>query len=157
MLDSSWPKTDAAFDRVLRSAGGILHDRFAFCQEMPLAEFMSVAEGLRKSHYRPVRFRPYADGPVVKVAAVWGRDEWNWRIERNLSSEGIRGRDERNRSDKFIPVDVAGYISKDNDGKPVDRYAALWVEKSDDDDAQMYVGETEDKEASIQDRSRIGS
>ena len=42
----------------------------------------TVAEGLRKSGYRPVRFRPYADGPaVVKVAAVWTRDggSGGWR------------------------------------------------------------------------------
>ena len=47
---------------------------------------------------------------------------------------------------KFLPVDVAGYMATEKDGKPADRYAALWVEKSGDDDARMYVGMTADEE-----------
>ena len=38
------------------------------------------------------------------------------------------------------------------DGKPADRYAALWVEKSGDDDARMYVGITADEETEVQDK-----
>ena len=38
------------------------------------------------------------------------------------------------------------------DGKPADRYAALWVEKSGDDDARMYVGMTADEETEVQDK-----
>ena len=32
--------------------------------------------------------------------------------------------DERNKKDKFLPVDVAGYLATDKDGKPADRFAA---------------------------------
>ncbi len=40
----------------------------------------------------------------------------------------------------FAPVDVAGYMATGADGKPADRYAALWVEKAGpQDDARMFV------------------
>ena len=61
-LDPSWTKPDAALVSRIESAQGILAERFAFCQTMPLDEFLTTAETLRKSGYRPVRFRPYADG-----------------------------------------------------------------------------------------------
>ena len=63
-LDPSWTKPDAALVSRIESAQGILAERFAFCQTMPLDEFLTTAEALRKSGYRPVRFRPYADGQV---------------------------------------------------------------------------------------------
>ena len=46
----------------IESAQGMLAERFAFCQTMPLDEFLTTAEALRHSGYRPIRFRPYADG-----------------------------------------------------------------------------------------------
>ena len=97
------------------------------------------------SGYRPVRFRPYADGRTVRVAAVWTRDGRSWRISSGLTADDVRRQDDRNRKDKFLPVDVAGYVATDKDGKPADRYAALWVEKSGDDDARLYVGTTADE------------
>ena len=56
------------------------------------------------------------------------------------------------RKTRFLPVDVAGYVATEKDGKPADRYAALWVEKSGDDDARMYVGVTADEETKVQDK-----
>ena len=61
-LNPSWTKPDAALVSRIESAQGILSERFAFCQTMPLDEFLTTAEALRKSGYRPVRFRPYAEG-----------------------------------------------------------------------------------------------
>ena len=151
-LDPSWTKPDAALVSRIESAQGILSERFAFCQTMPLDEFLTTAEALRKSGYRPVRFRPYADGQEVRVAAVWTRDGRNWRISSGLTADEVRQQDERNKKDKFLPVDVAGYMTIEKDGKPADRYAALWVEKSGDDDARLYVGMTADEEAEVQDK-----
>ena len=37
-------------------------------------------------------------------------------------------------------------------GKPTDRYAALWVESTGDDDARMFIGTTADEEAEAQDK-----
>ena len=151
-LDPSWTKPDAALVSRIESAQGILAERFAFCQTMPLDEFLTTAESLRKSGYRPMRFRLYADRQVVRVAAVWTRDGRNWRISSGLTADEVRQQDERNKKDKFLPVDVAGYTAIDKDGKPADRYAALWVEKSGDDDARLYVGTTADQQDEIQDK-----
>ena len=70
-------------------------------------------------------------------------------ISSGLTAEEVRQQDDRNKKDKFLPVDVAGYIATDKDGKPADRYAALWVEKSGDDDARLYVGMTTDEQTDI--------
>src|SRR5208283_2591467 len=106
----------------------------------PLDEFLATAEALRRSGYRPIRFRPYADGKTLHVAAVWTRDGRNWRISSGMTADEVRQQDERNKKDRFLPADGAGYEATDTGGKPADRYAALWVEKSGDDDARMYVG-----------------
>ena len=151
-LDPSWTKPDAALVSRIESAQGMLAERFAFCQTMPLEEFLTTAEALRNSGYRPIRFRPYVDGQMVQVAAVWTRDGRNWRSASGLSAEEIRQQDDKNRNDKFLPVDVAGYVAIEKDGKPTDRYAALWVEKSGDDDARLYVGTTADEEDEVQDK-----
>ena len=151
-LDPSWTTPDATLTGKIESAQGMFAERFAFYQTMPLDEFVKVAEALRKSGYRPVRFRPYADGQVVRVAAVWTRDGRNWRIASGLTADEVRQQEERNKKDKFLPVDVAGYVATEIDGKPADRCAALWVEKSGDDDARLYVGTTADEEDEVQDK-----
>ena len=76
-----------------------------------------------------MRFRPYADEQVVKVAAVWTRDGRPWRISCGLSADEVRQHDGRNRKEKFLPVDVAGYVATEKDDKLGDRYAVLWVER----------------------------
>jgi formylglycine-generating enzyme required for sulfatase activity len=151
-LDPTWTKPDAVLVRRIELAQGILSERFAFCQTMPLDEFLTVAEALRISGFRPVRFRPYVDGQVVRVAAVWTRDGRNWRSISELSPEQIRQQDERNKKDKFLPVDIAGHMATDKDGKTADCYAALWVEKYGDDDARLYAGMTVDEETELQDK-----
>jgi serine/threonine protein kinase/formylglycine-generating enzyme required for sulfatase activity/tetratricopeptide (TPR) repeat protein len=154
-LDPSWIQPAPDLVSRIEAAQGLLADRFAFCQTMPIDEFVSTAEGLKTSGYRPVRCRPYADGPAVRVAAVWTRDRRRWRMASNLTDDEVRQEDERNRKDRFIPVDVAGYVLSPPDGKPLDRYAALWVERAGpDDEARIYVGATADQEIEAQDRLR---
>jgi hypothetical protein len=81
------------------------------------------------------------------VAAVWTRDRRKWRILSGLTADDVRKQDERNRLQKLVPVDVAGYLSTDTSGKIVDRYAAIWAEQTGDDDARMYVGNADDSES----------
>jgi len=151
-LNAKWTKPDASLVSRIESAQGVLAERFAFCQTMPLDEFLTTAEALRKSGYRPIRFRPYIDEQVAKVAAVWTRDGRNWRVSPGLTADEARFQDDGNKKDKFLPVDVAGYMAMDKDGKPADRYAALWVEKPGDDEARLYVGITAGQETEAQDR-----
>jgi formylglycine-generating enzyme required for sulfatase activity/tetratricopeptide (TPR) repeat protein len=148
--DTSWTKPDTSLVSRIESARGILAERFGFCQTMPLDDFLGAVEALRKSGYRPVQFRPYADQQVVRIAAVWTRDGRPWRISSGLTNDEVRQQDERNRKDKFLPVDVAGHVTVDGRGKPADRFAALWVEKSGDDDARMYAGMTAAEETEVQ-------
>jgi formylglycine-generating enzyme required for sulfatase activity/tetratricopeptide (TPR) repeat protein len=149
-LNPSWTKPDADIVSRIESAQGVLSERFGFCQTMALGEFLTTAEALRKSGYRPVRFRPYADEQVVRVAAVWTRDGRTWRISSGLTNDEVRQQDERNKKDQFLPVDVAGYVTVDGGGKPTDRYAALWVERPGDGDARMYAGITSAEETQVQ-------
>jgi serine/threonine protein kinase/formylglycine-generating enzyme required for sulfatase activity/tetratricopeptide (TPR) repeat protein len=151
-VDQSWTKPGAALLSRIEAAQGILAERFAFCQTMPLDEFLTTAETLRKSGYRPVRFRPYADEQAVKVAAVWTRDGRDWRISSGLTADDVRKQDHRNRQDKFLPLDVAGYVASEPSGKPAHRYATLWVEKTGEEDARLYVGLTADEQNDAQAR-----
>jgi tetratricopeptide (TPR) repeat protein len=151
--DTAWTGIDPVIAASIESGRGLYGDRFAICQTMPLADLRNVAEGLRNSGYRPVRLRPYADGPTVRVAAVWARDGRRWRIEFDKSDTAVVEEDGRNQKEGFIPVDVAGFTATDAHGKPVDRYAALWVERaSSDDDVRMYLGKIADEETAIQDQ-----
>jgi serine/threonine protein kinase/formylglycine-generating enzyme required for sulfatase activity/tetratricopeptide (TPR) repeat protein len=145
-FDKAWVEPAAALVKQIESAQGMLKERFAFCQTMRLGEFQSAAESLRKAGYRPVRFRPYADGQVLRVAVVWTRDGRNWQICSGLTRDEIRKQDEQHKIISLIPVDVAGYIATDAGGKLADRYAAVWVEKTGDDNARMYAGLTADEE-----------
>jgi serine/threonine protein kinase/formylglycine-generating enzyme required for sulfatase activity/tetratricopeptide (TPR) repeat protein len=149
-LDPSW--TEPAPDLVSRiaSAQGLLADRFAFCQTMPLDEFQATAEGLSASGYRPTRVRPYADGPVVRVAAVWARDGRRWRLASGLPPDEVRRRDEALRKESYLPADIAGYVASGGDGEPAGRYAALWVEKAGNDDSRLYVAAAENELGDIE-------
>ncbi len=52
-------------------------------------ELLATAEGLRKSGYRPEKFRPYGDGQVLRAAAVWARDGRDWRIGWDLTAAEV--------------------------------------------------------------------
>ena len=131
-LDPSWTTPDSTLTGKIELAQGMLAERFAFCQTLPLDEFLTTAEGLRPSGYRPTRFRPYAEGKTLRVAAVWTRDGRPWRMAHDQSAENVRQTDERNRKEGYLPVDVAGYLAAGGEeGKPTSRFAALWRREPD--------------------------
>ena len=140
-LDPSWTTPHPTLTAKIESAQGMLAERFAFCQTMPLEEFVGFAEALRPSGYRPTRFRPYAEGKSLGVAAVWTRDGRPWRLAHDQSTDEIRQTDERNRKAGYLPVDVAGYLAASGDeGKPTSRFTALWALRTrPDDDARMVL------------------
>ncbi len=86
-LISKTTKPDLALGRRFEQAQGMLTDHFAFCQDMPLDEFLANSEALRDSGYRPVRLRPHVSGGTVHVSAIWARDGRNWR---SLVGSGCR-------------------------------------------------------------------
>jgi len=151
-LDQTWTKPDAPLIARIEAADGLVSDRFAFCQTLPLDEFPDTDLALRPCGYRPIRLRPYADGQAVRAAVVWTRDGRKWRAASGLTSEQIRQQDEKNRAEAFLPVDVVGYVATDKARPPTPLHAALWVEKIGDDDSRLYVGTTADLEAEVHEK-----
>ena len=153
-LDPSWTTPDSTLTGKIESAQGMLAERFAFCQTLPLDEFLTTAEGLRPSGYRPTRFRPYAEGKTLRVAAVWTRDGRPWRMAHDQSAENVRQADEQNRKAGFLPLDVAGYLATGGDeGKPTPRFATLWAQRTGpDDDARMVVASSVAKLTKVQEQ-----
>jgi formylglycine-generating enzyme required for sulfatase activity len=147
---------DPGLERQIKEGDGRLGESFAFCQTMPFDACVFAVMELRKSGYRPVRFRPYLDGRVVRVAAVWARDGLKSVFDLRLSSEEVKREIEKRRSAGFSPVDVAGYLVPASDGKPTDRFAVVWSEGSAEDTVYVIVGQTADglREASEQFRDQ---
>jgi hypothetical protein len=140
----AWAAPDAALVRQVEAAGGMVAERFALCQALPLAEFDALAEALRKAGYRPVNFRPYAHQPAapargsVQVAAVWTRDGRAGRWLHGLTADEATKRDAEMRPRGLVPLDVAGYLPP---GEAGPRYAVLWGPKeAGAEDVKMYAG-----------------
>jgi serine/threonine protein kinase/formylglycine-generating enzyme required for sulfatase activity/tetratricopeptide (TPR) repeat protein len=151
--DRPEPRVEADLLGRVEAAQGMVSEHFAFCQTMPMAEFLRITEELRRSGYRPVRFRPYHDGQAVRVAAVWTRDRRKWRIASGLNADRMRQLDERNRREGYLPRDVAGYRETNPEGKPIVLMAALWAERTlPDDDSQISIGASADELKTIQER-----
>lgn len=69
----------------LEAAAGMVSERFALCQTLPLDDFPRIAEALRAVGYRPTSFRPYQVGDTVQVSALWTRDDRQGRTEQGLT------------------------------------------------------------------------
>jgi formylglycine-generating enzyme required for sulfatase activity/tetratricopeptide (TPR) repeat protein len=150
-LDPAWIGVDAAIKASIESAHGLLDERFAFCQSMAVTQWVATAEKMRESGYRPVRCRPFADGPVVKVAAVWTRDGRRWRNELDSSAAMLRRADERNQKEGYVPVDVAGYTTEGGTGQRTEHYSALWVVREPtDSDARIYAGKSTSEQTELE-------
>jgi serine/threonine protein kinase/formylglycine-generating enzyme required for sulfatase activity len=147
-LNPTWPSPDANANLVqqIENAQGMVDERFALCQTMPLNKFRTVAEQLGRSGYRPLRFRPYANGSAVHVAAIWTRDGRDWQCECGCSADEIRKRDADWKKNGYVPIDVAGYLLEDGPkNAPAARYAALWVKKVEREDTHLDVGATQEE------------
>jgi formylglycine-generating enzyme required for sulfatase activity len=146
-LEKAWTAPDAQLQARIAAAGGMIAERFAFCQAMPLAEVLAIAEALRPCGYRPVRIRPYADGSTVRAAAVWTRDGRPWLLAHGLTAEQMR-QEGQQLPTTMAAADAAGYVIQP-EGTQAERYAALWVELPGH-DSRLYVGATEDEGEKLQ-------
>jgi len=153
-LDLSWTNPVPALTGKIESDQGMLTERFAFCQTMLLDEFVKVAEALRPSGYRPTRFRPYANGKTLQVAAVWTRDGRPWRMAHDRTADEIRRTDEQHRKEGYLPVEVTGYLSAGGqEGEPTSRFAAVWARRTGpDDDSRMVLASSVAEFTTLQDR-----
>jgi eukaryotic-like serine/threonine-protein kinase len=120
-------EVDDVVIRAIVSAQGVLEERFALCQTMPLQQFISVAEGMRTAGYRPIRVRPFGSEDAVQVAAVWTRDGRDWRFVQELTEEALRVQDADFQKRGWCVTDVAGYRGEVTDNSTA-HYAAIWAE-----------------------------
>jgi formylglycine-generating enzyme required for sulfatase activity len=141
-LQSSWAGVDAAGKKKIESAAGVLTERFAFCQTLPLGEFEALARDLARSGYRPVRLRPCATLDGIKAAAVWTRDGCPWEMCTGATAAEVTQRQDQ--LDKnYIPVDVAGYAPVSNGQPTTPRFSALWAQRQGDEAAaELHVGQS---------------
>jgi serine/threonine protein kinase/formylglycine-generating enzyme required for sulfatase activity len=124
-LGPAWGPLDQAVVREVHEAHGMVAERFALCQTLPLERFAAVAKALGRSGYRPTRVRPYRAGAAVQVAAVWARDGRDWKMALGATAEGARAEDAAWQKQGYCPVDVACYVAGAEGGR-VEHYAVLW-------------------------------
>jgi serine/threonine protein kinase/formylglycine-generating enzyme required for sulfatase activity len=151
-IDPSWNTPADDVVNAINLAEGMIKDSFAFCQTMPLGQFKSVTQKLVGSGYRLARLRPFTEGKSVKVAAIWNRDGLNARFEPGHDERVIEQQHQAHRNDGFFPVDIAGYVAFDENGKEIERYAAVWVKAPAADQVEMYVGRTADQLTQVEER-----
>jgi formylglycine-generating enzyme required for sulfatase activity len=152
-LDPAWAAVPAGVVEQVEAAAGLVAERFALCQTLPLEQLAAVADGLRGAGYRLVNLRPYATtvagGPPAAiaeppggppgatwVAAVWRRDGRPARHAVDLTPEAAAKQEADWRKQGFVPFDVAAYLVA---GAP--RYALVATRPvAELTDARLYVG-----------------
>ncbi|WP_165226209.1 bifunctional serine/threonine-protein kinase/formylglycine-generating enzyme family protein [Aquisphaera insulae] len=120
-----WTEPSAADLQAIDDAQGLVLPHSLWCQTMPLATFLRVSETLRPTGFRPARVRPVvgARGEPL-IAAIWNRDGFDWRLERDLSTDQARSRDREMASQGFGCGDVAVCPGPDPSHSS---YSVLWV------------------------------
>ncbi|MFN0054391.1 MAG: protein kinase domain-containing protein [Planctomycetales bacterium] len=135
-IDSQRPVEPGATAR-LQAAAGLLAQRFAFCQSLPLENLAAVAAALEAAGYRPVRVRPYRQDDQLLVAAAWTRDGRTGRFELGLTEESLRQQLAGDAVAKELLLDLASYST----GGDEYLHVALWSERREGDaEVRTYVG-----------------
>jgi formylglycine-generating enzyme required for sulfatase activity len=136
-LAPGWQAVGSDLNNEIQKADGLVEERFAFCQSLPLGRLAAVTGGLGKSGYRPVRVRPWNRDGVVRVAVLWTRDGQEWRLEIGLRPERVRQRDDYLQREGFLPADVAGYLQPVQSERV--EYAVLWKRALPGERARLFV------------------
>jgi serine/threonine protein kinase/formylglycine-generating enzyme required for sulfatase activity/tetratricopeptide (TPR) repeat protein len=135
-LKSSWLPATAEVTKQLEQARGIIAERFALVQTLPLEKGPALVADLARSGYRLACYRPYRRGRELLVAAVWQRDGQEVVMEQGLTTAALRQRDAQLRQKGHVPLDVSLYPAEG-----VDHHAAVWIRKDASTlDARLYAG-----------------
>lgn len=112
----------------LGRGGGGLHEGFAYCLELPIAEAALLDTALAKIGYHVRLFRPSRLGSgATAVCALWEQRNEASLVHYGLSLEQLRQRDRDLREAGFIPVDVTCYGGGGWPGTPTaPQFAAVW-------------------------------
>ncbi len=139
-LDPRWPAPALESVEQLVRADGMLDERFACCQTLPLDQVESLCQTLKESGYYPFHVRPYDHEGTVRVAAVWKRGRRDYHFGLNLSAEEVLSRDEEMRDAGLRATDVAGYVIQ-VEGSKLERYCGVWCQSLNE-DRRIYVAGT---------------
>jgi formylglycine-generating enzyme required for sulfatase activity len=139
----NWRPVSSAMAEQVEKADGLVAERFALCQTLPLDQLDALVIALEQHGYRPINVRPYAAGPIVRVAIVWTRDGKEYQLAHDLSKDEVERRNAKERDRGLLPLDVASYVTGPA-GKPALVHAVLWARPDADTvDAKLYVGAPE--------------
>lgn len=122
---SKWAPPDSELVQQIEAAQGLVADRFAFCQTIPLEQSLTLLERLRPSGYRPICFRPFLSSVGWLTSIIWTRDGKDWHLRSGCSAEDALGSDTLERKAGMQPVDVAVYPKDDKNV-----YAVTWAQTS---------------------------
>jgi formylglycine-generating enzyme required for sulfatase activity/tRNA A-37 threonylcarbamoyl transferase component Bud32 len=111
-LEPAWMSATPSVRSELEQADGLVADRFALCQSLPIERVRAVTEGMRALGYRPLRIRPWGEGKEIRVAIVWTRDGKEWTFESDLSATDVKARAHTASQTGLIPTDLASYRVK---------------------------------------------
>ncbi len=132
---SNW-KSPLELEEQFLAAGGMIAQKFAVCQALPLDDLVRVAEQMRPGGYRPTRCRPYLRGEELLVAAVWTRDAKEWQAADGLTAEEVQMRSAAMRSELLTPLDIACYQR----GPDQWNFIAIWSkQESDKEEVQLVL------------------
>jgi len=141
-LNKRWKSVSQVDIATLENARGMLCERFACCASMPLPDFLRILKPLAECGYRPTRVRPWRQGALVQIAAVWLRDGLEFQIMTNATAEEMRSHDASLQSENFVPVDVAAWAGSEPESS--DRYIGVWVQRiGSEQTAKLSVGVSE--------------
>jgi serine/threonine protein kinase/formylglycine-generating enzyme required for sulfatase activity len=152
--DPTWKEVDSAVKLSFQQAQGMISDRFAYVQAMPLEKFLETAEALRPCGYRPTRVRPWAwspransegdtstEGPMV--AAIFTRDSKKWEIETNLKMAQIPKGDQPAVKGELVLEDLCAMPTRST---LAPSFIALWVEPASDKDIRRVLVDIDEDE-----------
>ncbi len=120
-LSTEWRAVEPLLVTQIEAAKGMVAERFAFCQSMPLDQFPAICEALRPSGYRPTRVRPnvlitlrrdsvaepHAEREEYNVSAIWTRDDRKWKLQPSVNKDELPGPDTPATKDGLVLQDVA--------------------------------------------------
>jgi formylglycine-generating enzyme required for sulfatase activity/tRNA A-37 threonylcarbamoyl transferase component Bud32 len=152
-LDPAWGEADPALVRHVAAAEGLVGDRFALCQTLPLEQVDALAAGLRLAGYRLVQLRPYpvSTGAAVpagplQAALLWTRDGRAGQWAHGLTAAEVQQRDAEWRRQALVPLDVTAYLVASTAGAAEERYAVVWGPKDEGTvDTRLYLGVADGK------------
>jgi serine/threonine protein kinase len=112
--------------QTMEAARGVIAADFAICQMLPIEQLSDVLESLRELRYRPIRLRPFRHKDQLFVAAIWSRDDYEWKAELGIPVEQVRIRHGSGEKPDLGIDELAAYVDGDQW-----KFLVVWSEHPD--------------------------